>query len=105
MLAFSPNSNTTSLFISTFVYVFFFTLVPRFIISIRELYDRDAYGRSHIDTGFGIRSRLNVGTNTTMSAMAFTDVNRERQDPELEGDADNSGNIELEEVRRVPGQV
>ncbi|KAF8434802.1 hypothetical protein L210DRAFT_3762950 [Boletus edulis BED1] len=105
MLAFSPNLTAIMLYISTFVYVFFFALVPRFIISIRELYDRDAHGHSHIDTGFGMRSQLNVGTNTTMSAMAFTDVNREREDPEVEGDADNSGNIELEEVRRVPGQV
>ncbi|KAF8136940.1 hypothetical protein EV363DRAFT_1315960 [Boletus edulis] len=101
----SPNLNAAMFFLSTFVYVFFFALVPRFIISIRELYDRDTHGRSHIDTGFGMRSQLNVGTNMTMSAMAFMDVNRERQDPEVEGDADNSGNIELEDVRRVPGQV
>ncbi|KAF8416684.1 hypothetical protein L210DRAFT_2520132 [Boletus edulis BED1] len=104
-LNFSPNLSATILFLSTFVYVLFFALVPRFIISIRELYDRDAHGRSHIDTGFGMRSQLNVGTNTTMSVMAFTNVHREPRDPEVEGDADNSGNIELEEVRRVPGQV
>ncbi|KAF8434806.1 hypothetical protein L210DRAFT_3552406 [Boletus edulis BED1] len=105
MLIYSPNLSVTMLFLSTFVYIIFFALVPRFIISIRELYDHDTHGRSHIDTGFGMRSRLNVGANTTMSAMVFTDANRERQDPEvaLEGDADNSGNIE--EVRRVPGQV
>ncbi|KAF8136934.1 hypothetical protein EV363DRAFT_1315936 [Boletus edulis] len=105
MLGSSPNLSSIMLYLSTFPYVFFFALVPRFIIGIRELYDRDAHGHSHIDTGFGMRSQLNVGANTTMSAMIFTDVNRERQDPEVEGDADNSGNIELEEVRRVPGQV
>ncbi|KAF8136939.1 hypothetical protein EV363DRAFT_1156026 [Boletus edulis] len=105
VLVYLPNLSATMLYISTFVYVFYFALVPRFIISIRELYDRDTHGCSHIDTGFGIRSRLNVGANTTMSAVVFTDVNRERQDPEvaLEGDADNSGNIE--EVRRVPDRV
>ncbi|KAF8437079.1 hypothetical protein L210DRAFT_3647405 [Boletus edulis BED1] len=98
-------NNNAILWLSTFAYVYFYALVPRFIISIRELYDHDVHGRFHIDTGFGIHSRSNVGANTTISAMAFTDDNLgERQDFEVEGDAENLDD-DVEEVRRMPSQV
>ncbi|KAF8449462.1 hypothetical protein L210DRAFT_863951 [Boletus edulis BED1] len=98
-------NNNAILWLSTFAYVYFYALVPRFIISIRELYDRDVHGRFHIDTGFGIHSRSNVGANTTISAMVFTDDNLgERQDFEVEGDAENLDD-DVEEVRRMPSQV
>jgi len=48
-----------------------FTLIPRFIISIRELHARDVQGRcgEGIDTGFGLLSRSgNVGGTVVMFA-------------------------------------
>lgn len=62
-------------------YVPMYTLTPRFILSIRELYARDVQGRrgEGIDNGFGLLStdRGAVGT-----AMVFADVepNEELED-------------------------
>jgi len=78
----------TTVYLCTTLY----TLIPRFIIGIRELYDRDIHGRFHIDTGFGIRSRSNAGPDTTISAIVFMDGH---QGPEVEGNTDNSGDLEL----------
>ena len=61
------------LVLSMFVYIIFYPLIPRFIISIRRMYDRDLCGRwQGIDTGFGVLSRPNA---CTMSAMVFDDDN------------------------------
>ncbi|KAF8125282.1 hypothetical protein EV363DRAFT_1586412 [Boletus edulis] len=84
-------TNNASLLLNTFIYIIFDTLIPRFIISIRELYDRDIRDRFHIDTGLGALSRSDSGLDTTMSAMAFVDGN---QDPEVEGSTDNSKDLE-----------
>ncbi|KAF8125305.1 hypothetical protein EV363DRAFT_1299274 [Boletus edulis] len=82
----------TAHFVGTFVYtVTFYTLIPRFIIGIRELYDGDVRGRPHIDTGFGVQSRSNTGLDTTMSAMVFVDGNH---GPEVDGSTDNSNWVE-----------
>ncbi|KAF8122269.1 hypothetical protein EV363DRAFT_1182884, partial [Boletus edulis] len=78
------------LFLEAFVYIAFYVLIPRFVISIRELYDHDIRGRFHIDTGFGVQSRSNDGLDTTVSAMVFVDVN---QGPEVEGSMDNSEDV------------
>lgn len=52
----------------------FYPLTPRFIISVRELYDRDVQCRCEgIDTGFGILSQPTAGLDTTVSTMVFTD--------------------------------
>ena len=53
-------------------YVPMFTLSPRFILSIRELYARDVQGRrgEGIDTGFGLSSVRGAGN----SAIVFADV-------------------------------
>ncbi|KAF8414595.1 hypothetical protein L210DRAFT_3591477 [Boletus edulis BED1] len=80
--------------------ILFYTLIPRFIISIRELYDRDTRGRLHVDTGFGVVSRSNADPDTTMSAMVFVDGNH---GPGMEGGADNLGDLEMD--RRVTGQL
>ncbi|KAF8547005.1 hypothetical protein OG21DRAFT_1527454 [Imleria badia] len=47
-------------------------MMPRFIISIRVLYDRRRQG---IDTGFGVLSRPVATENAVVSAIAFADVN------------------------------
>ncbi|KAF8126722.1 hypothetical protein EV363DRAFT_1418649 [Boletus edulis] len=88
-------SNNDSLFLDAFSYIIFYPLIPRFIISIRELYDRDIHGRLHIDTGFGVQLRSNVGLDTTVSAMVFADESQAR---EVEGDTGD-----LETGRNVHG--
>jgi len=60
-------------------YIPVFTLVPRFALSLRALYARDAQGirASHIDTGFGFTSDHGAIENT----MMFADADRsETQD-------------------------
>ncbi|KAF8126716.1 hypothetical protein EV363DRAFT_560190 [Boletus edulis] len=91
LLTLVSTNTSTSLFLYAFSYIIFYPLIPRFIISIRELYDRDIHGRLHIDTGFGVQSRPNVGLDTTVSAMVFADENQAR---EVEGDTDHSGDLE-----------
>ncbi|KAF8126764.1 hypothetical protein EV363DRAFT_1452795 [Boletus edulis] len=88
----APPNNASPTFLSAFLYVTFYTLIPRFIISIRELYDHDIRGHFHIDTGFGVRSRSNPGLDTTVSGMVFMGGN---QGPDVEGGTDNSGDLEL----------
>ncbi|KAF8125312.1 hypothetical protein EV363DRAFT_1107234, partial [Boletus edulis] len=85
-------TNTATLLRAAFVYITFYTLIPRFIIGIRELYDRDIRGRFHIDTGFGVQSGPNAGLDTTVSGMVFADVN---QGPDVEDSTDNSGDLEM----------
>ena len=73
--------------------------MPRFIISVRELYDRDF--RRHwqgIDSGFGALSRDVSTTKGLASSIAFADVAREESRTVL-GDAnDDMGAIPLAEV-------
>ncbi|KAG9316469.1 hypothetical protein JVU11DRAFT_2505 [Chiua virens] len=45
------------------------TMLPRFIIGIRELYDRDVHRQQDIDSGFGLLSFVRVPDTT-----AFVDV-------------------------------
>ncbi|KAF8119697.1 hypothetical protein EV363DRAFT_1196273 [Boletus edulis] len=74
-----PTTNA-SFILLTLGYILVLTLIPRFTIGIRELYDRDIRGRFHIDTGFGVLSQPNL--DTTVSAVVFG-VN---QGLEVEGD-------------------
>jgi len=86
-----PAMAPASIFLTTFLYMAFYTLIPRFIISIRELYDDDIRGRFHIDTGFGAGLQSNAGADTTVSAMIFVDGN---QAPEVEDPTGNFGDLE-----------
>ena len=72
--------------------------MPRFIISVRELYDRDTCGRREgIDTGFGVPSQPAASGNAIMSGIAFADVNSEdREHQAVEGDGEESEAIRLE---------
>ena len=50
-------------------------MMPRFIISVRELYDRDLRGRRQgIDTGFGVSSQPISSGNATVSVIRFAGV-------------------------------
>ncbi|KAF8120490.1 hypothetical protein EV363DRAFT_91134 [Boletus edulis] len=93
-LAVAPTNNTL-VFLGVFLYVAFYILVPRFIISVRELYDHDVRGRFHTDTGFGVQLQSSAGLDTTMSAMVFVDGN---QSPEVAGGTTSSVDIELGRV-------
>ena len=69
-----------------------FTLTPRFILNIRELYARDVQGRrgGGIDTGFGLSLS---GHEAGRTAMVFMDVEQ------------NEGSEDVEEVGIVPATV
>ena len=70
--------------------------MPRFIISVRELYDRDLRRRwQGVDTGFGVLSQPIAGDNAAMSAIAFADV-VPGQEQVVEGEANESEAIQLE---------
>ncbi|KAF8428932.1 hypothetical protein L210DRAFT_3652216 [Boletus edulis BED1] len=87
------SSSNTFIFLQAFVSVTFYILIPRFVVSIRELYDHDIHGRLHVDSGFGVVSRSDAGPNATVSEMAFADVN---QGPEVEGGTDKSGDLGID---------
>ena len=70
-------------FLVCFVYLVFATIMPRFIISVRELYDRD------LDFGFGVLSQPTASRGEALSAIAFADV-ASGQD-HVEGDAGDFG--------------
>ena len=69
--------------------------MPRFIISVRELYDRDSRGRVYgIDSGFGVISQHETSQNATVSGIAFADN-------EAGGDQSVEGNVECQEGIQV----
>ncbi|KAF8452874.1 hypothetical protein L210DRAFT_2061202 [Boletus edulis BED1] len=97
-----PLSNNASiLFLNAVVDIIFYPLIPRFIISIRELYAHDIQGRFHIDTGFGVLSQ----PNDAVSIIVFTDIDLGRQGPKVEEDMDDSDGVSLEAVVEYMGQV
>lgn len=61
-----------------------YTLTPRFIMSMRELYARDAQGGrgGGIDTGFGLSTFSADGADET--AMVFADVEQNREMDDIE---------------------
>jgi len=88
-------------FLTSISYVILFPMMPRFIISIRELSDRDLRGCwQGIDTGFGVLSQPVVSDIAVVSAIAFADVTSwQGQGQVVVGDADDSEAIWFE----VPG--
>ena len=73
-------------------------MIPRFIISVRELYDRDLRGRrQEIDTGFGVFSQTISSGNAAMSAIQFADVALGKEVGQgVVGEVDDSETIRLE---------
>jgi len=83
-------------FLNALSYSFSFAIMPRFIISIRESYDRDLQNRQQgLDTEFGVISHQIAKGNAALSAMDFADVVTE-QSGTLVGDAGDSRAIRLE---------
>ena len=72
--------------------------MPRFIISVRELYDRDLRGRwQGIDTGFGVLSQPISNGNAAVSAIQFAEVAPGQEQGQVaEGETDDSEAIRLE---------
>ena len=71
--------------------------MPRFIISMRELYDHDLYGRwQGIDTGFGVLSQPVSSGNAAVSAIRFADAAPGQEGRVAEGEVDDSEVIRLE---------
>jgi len=61
-------------------------MMPRFIISVRELYDRDLRGHLQgIDTGFGVSSQPVSSGNAAVSAIRFADVAPAQEDGQAAG--------------------
>ena len=57
--------------------ILLYTLTPRFLMNIRELYALDVQARCDIDTGFGLLSRLGagcgVGGTVTIGTIVFAE--------------------------------
>ena len=89
--AFAPNR------ISQLVLATLCSIMPRFIISVRELYDRDLRRRwQGIDTGFGVLSQPVSSGNAAVSAIHFADVAPGQEGQVAEGEVDDSEAIRLE---------
>ena len=73
-------------------------IMPRFIISMRELYDHDCCSQwKGIDSRFGILSQPTAGPDGVTSAIAFVDVNIHQEESQVgEGGADDPEVIRLE---------
>jgi len=94
------STNPSMFFLAGFTYLIFALIMPRFIISVRELYDRDLRARLQgIDSGFGVLSRSVVSQNGVVSTIAFADVTP-GQDQVVDDDAEglDSEAIRLEVV-------
>ncbi|KAN0097917.1 hypothetical protein V8E55_002363 [Tylopilus felleus] len=79
-------------------HAFLCSAIPRFIISVREMYDRDL--RHHVygvDTAFGVLSRPTASQNTLVSAIAFVDIPPEEDQSVAE--VDESEDIQLKVLR------
>ncbi|KAF8126069.1 hypothetical protein EV363DRAFT_1349687 [Boletus edulis] len=61
---------------SIFANIILYTLTPRFVIHVRELYVLASQGRRDVDIGFGLSSgmRRNVRGSTTIGTIAFAEA-------------------------------
>ena len=91
-------SSTSLLILIPLSYMALCPIMPRFIISVRELYDRDLRDRwQGIDTGFGVLSQPVSAGNATVSAIQFADAAPGQEEGQVtEGEVDDSEAIRLE---------
>ena len=91
-------NGTLQLVLALLYYTTLCPIMPRFIISVRELYDRDLRGRwQGIDTGFSVFPQTVSSGNAAMSAMQFADVALGQDEGHVaEGEVDDSQAIRLE---------
>ncbi|KAF8130138.1 hypothetical protein EV363DRAFT_1167624 [Boletus edulis] len=71
-------------------------MMPRFIISIRELYDHDLHRHLQgIDSEFGVLSQLVASENAVVSGISFVDINPwEADGQEVQGEPGGAGDSE-----------
>ena len=102
----SPTLNSNlMLFLGAFTYLLWCSMMPRFIISVRELYERDPRRRQQgIDSGFGVSSQPDISENQAVSAIAFAEVIPE-EGQMAEGQVGESEGIQLEVVGDGARQV
>ena len=100
MLQYGPQWDAVSLTIlCTLGFIGFCPLVPRFILDLRELYDRDTGGRwQGVDTAFGVSSHPVSNRGVTASAISFAEVGF---GPEEGGEAVDGRLDDLEVVRHT----
>lgn len=79
-----PADGWQAILLFLLAYVPLFTLIPRFIISIREMYASDTRGGrgDGIDTGFGLMS---FGRDAGGTAIVFADVGQNEGLEDVEG--------------------
>jgi hypothetical protein len=78
-------------------------MMPRFIISVRELYGREHDCQQGIDTGFGVSSQLD-GQHAALSGIQFANI-VPGEDQGMEGDENDAEAIRLEVVGGGAGRV
>ena len=105
-LEFEPNWNNISiLLLNVLSFIALCPLVPRFVLSLRELYDCDRDGRwGGIDTAFGGSSQPISSRDVAASAIAFAEVSS-GEDPAVEGRADDMEGTRLGAVGNPVRQV
>jgi len=89
------GNSPSQVILSLLYYTTLCPIMPRFVISVRELYDRDLRGRwQGIDTGFGALSQPFSSGSAVLSAIQFADVAPGQE--VAGGEADDSEAIRLE---------
>ena len=101
------NALTYTIIVDMVSFMVVIPMMPRFIISMRELYDRDCCSRwKGIDSRFGVLSQPAASTNVVMSAIAFADVNFQQGESQVVGNgAEDSEVIPSEMLRDGANQV
>ena len=91
-------STTLQLVLTLLYYVTLCPIMPRFIISMRELYNHDLRGHwQGIDTGFGVLSQPVSSGNAAVSAIQFADPAPGQEEGHMaEGEVVGSEAIRLE---------
>ena len=92
----SPSISNVIYVLDNLSYSVVWVIIPRFIIGIRELYDRDLRRRwQGIDTGFGVFSPPISSENARLSTIAFVDI-RPEGGLSVQGSTDDSEAIQLD---------
>ena len=91
-------NSTIGVFLPIVGYISIGPPMPRFIISVRELYDRDLYRRQNgTRSEFGVLSRFVASEDAVVSAITFADVHPGQEEGQVvEGGSDDSEGIRLE---------
>lgn len=105
-LEYGPQWNNISIiFLNVLSFIALCPLVPRFILSLRELYDRDLGGHWRgIDTAFGVSSQMISSRDAAASAIAFAEISSE-EGVAVEGCVDDLEVIRLRVVGNGAHQV